>query len=173
MIGQSIVARGTHFAWVLRGSSIMKRALPAAPAVAFVSNAETGYLSLELTAHGEGGHAARPSRDLARRVCPCDSPMSVGQSFESDLDEQQGAEIRGAGAARSLRRPVQACQSLANKAARAQAGWRRCRIRRRFWHTTISPLFECGLRKRHPADGARHHHFRLHQRDTISSLPPM
>jgi carboxypeptidase PM20D1 len=48
------------------GSSIMNEPYPGVrKPVAFVSNAEKGYLSSKLTAHGEGGHAARPSRDLA------------------------------------------------------------------------------------------------------------
>jgi carboxypeptidase PM20D1 len=59
------------------GSSIMNEPYPGVnKPVAFISNAEKGYLSLELTAHGEGGHAARPSRDLALRGFPTLSSMS-------------------------------------------------------------------------------------------------
>ena len=54
---------------------------------------EKGYLSLELTAHGTGGHSARPTRDLALpRLSPAVLNV-VSRPFVSDLDDIQRAKL--------------------------------------------------------------------------------
>src|SRR5215470_14973767 len=94
-IAKALQMRGSHFAWVLdEGSSIMNEPYPGVnKPVAFISNAEKGYLSLELTAHGEGGHAARPSRDLALPRLSRAVVNVVNSPFNSDLDDIQRAKL--------------------------------------------------------------------------------
>lgn len=67
VIAQMLAKRGVHLDWVLdEGGAILEEPFPGmqTPA-AFVAVAEKGYLSLELVAHGEGGHSSRPTNDMA------------------------------------------------------------------------------------------------------------
>ena len=67
VIAKMLAGRGVHLDWVLdEGGAILDDPFPGmqTPA-AFVAVAEKGYVSLELVAHGEGGHSSRPTRDMA------------------------------------------------------------------------------------------------------------
>lgn len=61
-VAELLAGRGVHFEFVLdEGMAIRQGILPGFNLpVAAVSVAEKGYVTLELTAHAEGGHSARP-----------------------------------------------------------------------------------------------------------------
>lgn len=63
-VAELLGERGVHFEFVLdEGMAIRQGILPGFNMpVAAVSVAEKGYVTLELTAHGDGGHSARPPR---------------------------------------------------------------------------------------------------------------
>lgn len=67
VIAKALAARNVHFAWVMdEGGAIAEQPAPGIEQpMALVSVAEKGYLSLELVAHGQGGHSSRPTKDLA------------------------------------------------------------------------------------------------------------
>ena len=90
-IAQALASRRIHFAWVLdEGPSILTQPYPGIHhPVAFIANGEKGYLSLTLTAHGQGGHSARPSHDLALTRLSSAVLNVVGHPFTSDLDDIQ------------------------------------------------------------------------------------
>jgi len=173
MIAKALAARGAHFAWVLdEGSSIMNEPYPGVRhPVAFVANAEKGYLSLELTAHGEGGHAARPSRDLALPRLSSAILSVVGHPFVSDLDDIQRAKIAMIAPYASFRdrlmlanlwlmKPfvLSKMEAVPDSAATL--------------HTTISPtVMNAGIKENVIPPTARAIiNFRLHPRDTIESV---
>ncbi len=173
MIAKALVARGAHLAWVLdEGSSIMNEPYPGVRRpVAFVSNAEKGYLSLELTAHGEGGHAARPSRDLALPRLSAAILNVVGSPFTSDLDDIQRAKF----AVLAPLVPFSDRFMLANLWLMKPVVLRRMEAEpdsAAVLHTTISPtVLNAGIKENVIPPTARAViNFRLHQRDTISSV---
>jgi carboxypeptidase PM20D1 len=172
-IAKTLTARGAHFAWVLdEGSSIMNEPYPGVRRpVAFVSNAEKGYLSLELTAHGEGGHAARPSRDLALPRLSTAILNVVGSPFESDLDDIQRAKF----AVLAPLVPFGDRFMLANLWLMKPFVLRRMEAvpdSAAVLHTTISPtVLNAGIKENVIPPTARAIiNFRLHQRDTINSV---
>jgi carboxypeptidase PM20D1 len=173
MIAKALAARGAHLAWVLdEGSSIMNEPYPGVRRpVAFVSNAEKGYLSLELTAHGEGGHAARPSRDLALPRLSAAILNVVGSPFISDLDDIQRAKF----ATLAPLVPFSDRFMLANLWLMKPFVLRRMEAEpdsAAVLHTTISPtVLNAGIKENVIPPTARAViNFRLHQRDTISSV---
>ena len=173
MIAKALTSRGAHLAWVLdEGSSIMNEPYPGVRRpVAFVSNAEKGYLSLELTAHGEGGHAARPSRDLALPRLSAAILNVVGHPFESDLDDIQRAKF----AVLAPLVPFGDRFMLANLWLMKPFVLRRMEAvpdSAAVLHTTISPtVMNAGIKENVIPPTARAIiNFRLHQRDTISSV---
>jgi carboxypeptidase PM20D1 len=173
MIAKALTSRGAHLAWVLdEGSSIMNEPYPGARRpVAFVSNAEKGYLSLELTAHGEGGHAARPSRDLALPRLSAAILNVVGSPFESDLDDIQRAKF----AVLAPLVPFGDRFMLANLWLMKPLVLRRMEAvpdSAAVLHTTISPtVLNAGIKENVIPPTARAIiNFRLHQRDTIKSV---
>jgi carboxypeptidase PM20D1 len=172
-IAKALTSRGTHFAWVLdEGSSIMNEPYPGVrKPVAFVSNAEKGYLSLELTAHGEGGHAARPSRDLALPRLSSAVLNVVSHPFESDLDEIQRAKL-------TILAPL---VPFTDRFVLANLWLMKPFVLRRMeaapdsaatLHTTISPtIMNAGIKDNVIPPTARAViNFRLHPRDTIQSV---
>ena len=172
-IAKALTSRGTHFAWVLdEGSSIMNEPYPGTrKPVAFVSNAEKGYLSLELTAHGEGGHAARPSRDLALPRLSNAVLNVVKSPFESDLDEIQRAKL-------SVLTPL---VPFGDRFVLANLWLMKSFVLRRMeavpdsaatLHTTISPtILNAGIKENVIPPTARAViNFRLHPRDTVQSV---
>ena len=172
-IAKALQMRGSHFAWVLdEGSSIMNEPYPGVnKPVAFISNAEKGYLSLELTAHGEGGHAARPSGDLALPRLSTAIVNVVGHPFESDLDEIQ----RGKLAVIAPLAPFGEKFVLANLWALKSFVLRRMEAvpdSAATLHTTISPtMLNAGIKENVIPPVARGViNFRLHPRDTIKSV---
>lgn len=66
-ISRELARRGIRFAWVLdEGGAITQDIIPfISRPVAGIAVAEKGYLSLELIAHGEGGHSSMPPPDGA------------------------------------------------------------------------------------------------------------
>jgi carboxypeptidase PM20D1 len=172
-IAKALQSRGSHFAWVLdEGSSIMNEPYPGVnKPIAFISNAEKGYLSLELTAHGEGGHAARPSRDLALPRLSNAIVSVVNHPFESDLDGIQRAKL----AAIAPLAPFGEKFVLANLWALKSFVLRRMEAvpdSAATLHTTISPtILSAGIKENVIPPVARGViNFRLHPRDTIKSV---
>jgi carboxypeptidase PM20D1 len=172
-IAKALQQRGSHFAWVLdEGSSIMNEPYPGVnKPVAFISNAEKGYLSLELTAHGEGGHAARPSRDLALPRLSNAIINVVNHPFDSDLDEIQRQKL----AAIAPLAPFGQKFVLTNLWALKSFVLNRMEAApdsAATLHTTISPtILSAGIKENVIPPVARGViNFRLHPRDSIKSV---
>jgi carboxypeptidase PM20D1 len=172
-IAKALASRGVHFAWVLdEGSSIMNEPYPGTrKPVAFISNAEKGFLSLELTAHGEGGHAARPSRDLALPRLATALLNVVNAPFESDFDDIQRAKLA----------VIAPLAPFADRFVLANLWLTKSFVRRRMeavpdsaavLHTTISPtILNAGIKENViPPTAQAVINFRLHPRDTIKSV---
>jgi carboxypeptidase PM20D1 len=66
-IAEELRARGVKLAWVLdEGGVVTQGVVPNVERpVASIAISEKGYLSLELTAQGQGGHASMPARETA------------------------------------------------------------------------------------------------------------
>jgi carboxypeptidase PM20D1 len=94
-IAKALQSRGTHFAWVLdEGPSILAEPYPGIRRpVALIATAEKGFLTLELTAHGQGGHAARPSGDLAVDRLASAIRAVIRNPFDSGLDAIQRQKL--------------------------------------------------------------------------------
>jgi carboxypeptidase PM20D1 len=172
-IAKALASRGLHFAWVLdEGSSIMNEPYPGTRApVAFISNAEKGFLSLELTAHGEGGHAARPSRDLAVPRLAAALLKVVNAPFDSDFDDIQRAKLA----------VIAPLAPFADRFVLANLWLTKSLVRRRMeaapdsaavLHTTISPtILNAGIKENViPPTAQAVINFRLHPRDSIKSV---
>lgn len=65
-IAKTLKTRDVHLEWVLdEGGLVRTQSVPGLEQpIAFVSVAEKGYLTVDLIAHGPGGHSSRPSDDL-------------------------------------------------------------------------------------------------------------
>src|SRR5262249_27747470 len=94
-IAKTLAQRGVHFAWVLdEGSPIMQEPYPGVrQPVALVGVAEKGFLTLELVAHGTGGHSAMPTHDLALPRLASAINNVVASPFTSDFDVIQRAKL--------------------------------------------------------------------------------
>ncbi|HEX3483858.1 MAG TPA: M20/M25/M40 family metallo-hydrolase [Micropepsaceae bacterium] len=172
-IAKALAVRGTHFAWVLdEGSSIMNEPYPGTrKPVAFISNAEKGFLTLELTAHGQGGHAARPSADLALPRLSSAILNVVGKPFVSALDDIQREKL-------AILAPL---VPFGDRFILANLWLTKSLVLRRMeaepdsaavLHTTISPtVLSAGIKENVIPPTARALiNFRLHPRDTIASV---
>jgi len=172
-IAALLQARGTHFAWVLdEGGAILDEPFPGVQQpVAVVAVAEKGYLSLELTAHGTGGHSSRPTHDLAIARLSEAILKVVNHPFASGLDAVQREKLavlapempffqRMLLANLWLTSPIvgQMMEGQPDTAARL--------------HTTIAPtLLSAGVKDNVlPPDAHAIVNFRLHSRDTIASV---
>ena len=69
-IAKALMQRGVRFAWVLdEFSPILQEPYPGVrQPIATIGVAEKGYLTLELTAHGTGGHSAMPTSSIRPRT---------------------------------------------------------------------------------------------------------
>jgi carboxypeptidase PM20D1 len=172
-IAKALQARGVRFAWVLdEGSPIMNVPYPGVRRpVALIGVGEKGYLTLELTAHGTGGHSARPTRDLALPRLASAINNVVGNPFVSDFDDIQRAKL-------SILTPL---VPFADRMALANLWLTKPLVLRELeaepaiaavLHTTISPtILEAGIKDNViPPTALAKINFRLHQRDTIASV---
>jgi len=172
-IAKALQSRGTHFAWVLdEGSSVLSEPYPGVRRpVALIATAEKGFVTLELTAHGQGGHAARPSGDLALPRLSTAILNVVGHPFDSDLDDIQRAKLavvaplapfpqRLVLANLWLTKPLVISTMSANPESAAAL------------HTTISPtMLNAGVKENViPPTAQAVINFRLHPRDSIRSV---
>jgi carboxypeptidase PM20D1 len=172
-IAKALQSRGTHFAWVLdEGSSVLTEPYPGVRRpVALIATAEKGFVTLELTAHGQGGHAARPSDDLALARLSTAILNVVGHPFTSDLDDIQRAKLavltplapfpqRLVLANLWLTKPLVISTMSANPESAASL------------HTTISPtMLNAGVKENViPPTAQAVINFRLHPRDSIRSV---
>jgi carboxypeptidase PM20D1 len=172
-IAKTLAARGIHFFCVLdEGGAIVDEPFAGVEKpIAFVAVEEKGYLSLELVAHGEGGHSSRPTRDMAI-VRLADAVLKVvNHPFASGLDSVQREQL----AVIAPYVPLPQRLLLANL-------WLTEPIVDRFialnpegearLHTTIAPtIIEGGVKDNVlPPEARATVNFRLHPRDTIASV---
>jgi carboxypeptidase PM20D1 len=173
VIAKTLAGRGVHFAWVLdEGGVIMDEPFPGVQKpMAVVAIAEKGYLSLELVAHGEGGHSSRPTHDMAVVRLAQSLLNVVNHPFASGLDAIQREKFEALApfvplpqrilfANLWLTAPIvdRLMEMLPEGAARL--------------HTTIAPtILQAGIKDNViPPDARATINFRLHQRDTIESV---
>ncbi|MGN6514380.1 MAG: M20 family peptidase [Rhizomicrobium sp.] len=172
-IAKVLASRHVHFAWVLdEGGAILNEPFPGVEQpVAFMAVAEKGYLTLQLTAHGTGGHSSRPTHDLAIARLSDAVLNVVNHPFASGIDDVQREQFavlapyvpffqRMILANLWLTGPIVTHMLEAN--AEAAAGL----------HTTIAPTMISGGVKDNvlPPQATATINFRLHQRDTIESV---
>ncbi len=173
VIAKTLAARGLHFFFVLdEGGAIVDEPFAGVEKpTAFVAVEEKGYLSLELVAHGEGGHSSRPTRDMAI-VRLADAVLKVvNHPFASGLDAVQREKL----AVIAPYVPFPQRLLLANL-------WLTGPIVDRFvalnpegearLHTTIAPTIIQGGVKDNvlPPEARATINFRLHPRDTIAGV---
>lgn len=172
-IAAALQSRGTHFAWVLdEGSSVLSEPYPGVRRpVAVIATAEKGFLTLELTAHGTGGHAARPSGDLAVARLSTAILNVTGHPFPSDLDDIQRAKL----AVIAPLAPFAQRLVLANLWLTAPLVIREYETNPESaatLHTTISPtMLNAGVKENViPPTAQAVINFRIHPRDSIRSV---
>ena len=173
VIAKTLAARGIHFFFALdEGGAIVDEPFAGVEKpIAFVAVEEKGYLSLELVAHGEGGHSSRPTRDMAI-VRLADAVLKVvNHPFQSGLDAVQREKL----AVIAPYVPFPQRLLLANL-------WLTGPIVDRFialnpegearLHTTIAPTIIQGGVKDNvlPPEARATINFRLHPRDTIAGV---
>jgi carboxypeptidase PM20D1 len=90
-VAKVLASRHVHFAWVLdEGGAILNEPFPGVQQpVAFMAVAEKGYLTLQLVAHGTGGHSSRPTSDLAIARLSDAVRKVVDHPFASGIDAVQ------------------------------------------------------------------------------------
>ena len=172
-IAQALRQRGTHFAWVLdEGSSVLSEPFPGIRRqVAMIATGEKGFLTLELTAHGLGGHAARPSDDLAVARLSSAILNVTSHPFASDLDDIQRSKLAVLAPFAPLgerivltnlwlTEPLVIRSMSSNPESAATL------------HTTISPtMLNAGIKENVlPPTAQAIINFRLHPRDSIRSV---
>jgi carboxypeptidase PM20D1 len=172
-IAKALQSRGTHFAWVLdEGSSVLAEPYPGIRRpVALIATAEKGFVTLELTAHGQGGHAARPSNDLALARLSTAILNVVGHPFPSDLDAIQREKL----AVLTPLAPFPQRLVLANLWLMKPLVIRTMSVNAESaatLHTTISPtMLNAGVKENViPPTAVAVINFRLHPRDSIRSV---
>jgi carboxypeptidase PM20D1 len=173
VIAKTLAARGLHFFFVLdEGGGIADEPFAGVEKpIAFVAVEEKGYLSLELVAHGEGGHSSRPTRDMAI-VRLADAVLKVvNHPFASGLDDVQREKL-GVIAPyvpfpqRLLLANLWLTGPLVDRfIALSPEGEARL-------HTTIAPtLIQGGVKDNVlPPEARATINFRLHPRDTIAGV---
>lgn len=172
-VARVLAARGTHLSFVLdEGGSIQLEPYPGVHRpIAVVAVAEKGYLSLELVAHGTGGHSSRPTNDLAIERLSKAIVAVMGHPFTSGLDDIQRQKLsviapytpfatRFVLANLWLTAPVVMHQMNGVPDAAARL------------HTTISPTIVAGGVKDNvlPPEAHAVINFRLHPRDSIADV---
>ena len=173
VMAATLAQRGVHFAWVLdEGGMILDEPFPGVlRPMAVVAIAEKGYLSVELVAHGEGGHSSRPTHDMAV-VRLAQAVLSViDHPFASGLDDIQREKYE----AIAPFVPFPQRMFLANL-------WLTGPIMDRMMetqpelaarlHTTIAPtILAAGIKDNViPPDARATINFRLHPRDTVDGV---
>jgi len=173
VIAQMLAARGTRFDFVLdEGGEILDEPFAGVERpVAFVAVSEKGYLSLELVAHGEGGHSSRPTHDMAILRLAQAIQKVVDHPFASGLDAVQAEKLHVLApfvplpqrillANLWLTEPIvdRLIEMTPEGAARL--------------HTTIAPTLISGGVKDNvlPPEARAVINFRLHPRDTIEGV---
>ena len=173
VIAKTLAARGIHFFFVLdEGGAIIDEPFAGVEKpIAFVAVEEKGYLSLELVAHGEGGHSSRPTHDMAIVRLAGAVLKVVDHPFASGLDTVQRERL----AVIAPYVPFPQRLLLANL-------WLTEPIVDRFialnpegearLHTTIAPTIIQGGVKDNvlPPEARAVINFRLHPRDTIAGV---
>jgi carboxypeptidase PM20D1 len=172
-MANALAARGLHFAWVLdEGGTLQTEPYPGVhQTIAFVAVAEKGYLSLDLIAHGMGGHSSRPTSDLAIGRLAQAVTNVVHHPFASGLDDIQRRKLEiiapytpfGTRLVLGnlwLTGPIVVAQMNAAPDTAARL------------HTTISPTIIDGGIKDNVIPPVAHavFNFRIHPRDTIASV---
>ncbi len=172
-VAKVLAARHVHFSWVLdEGGAILDEPFPGVQQpVAVVAVAEKGYLSLNIIAHGNGGHSSRPTHDLAIARLASAITNVVSHPFSSGLDDIQSEKL-------SVLAPIMPFGQrlmLANLwltapiVTRMMDGQADMAAR---LHTTIAPTMLSGGVKDNvlPPQAQATINFRLHQRDTVESV---
>jgi carboxypeptidase PM20D1 len=172
-IAKVLAARHVRFAWVLdEGGAILNEPFPGVQQpVAFMAVAEKGYLSLQLVAHGTGGHSSRPTNDLAIARLSDAVRKVVDHPFASGIDDVQREQFstiapympffqRMMLANLWLTGPIVSHLLEGDPETAAML------------HTTIAPTMVSGGVKDNvlPPQATATINFRLHQRDTIESV---
>lgn len=172
-IAKVLAARHVRFAWVLdEGGAILNEPFPGVQQpVAFMAVAEKGYLSLQLVAHGTGGHSSRPTNDLAIARLSDAVRKVVDHPFASGIDDVQREQFstiapympffqRMMLANLWLTGPIVSHLLEGDPETAAML------------HTTIAPTMISGGVKDNvlPPQATATINFRLHQRDTIESV---
>jgi carboxypeptidase PM20D1 len=172
-IAKMLASRNVHFAWVLdEGGAILNEPFPGVQQpIAFVAVVEKGYLTLQLVAHGTGGHSSRPTNDLAIARLADAVLNVVHHPFASGLDDVHEAQLatvvpympffqRMILSNLWLTSPLVVNMLEADPEAAATM------------HTTIAPtLIAAGIKDNVlPPDAVATINFRLHPRDTIRSV---
>jgi carboxypeptidase PM20D1 len=172
-IAKVLAARHVHFAWVLdEGGAIFDEPFPGVQQpVAYMAVAEKGYLTLQLVAHGTGGHSSRPTHDLAVARLSEAVLKVVNHPFASGIDNVQREQFsilapympffqRMILANLWLTGPLVSSMLENNPETAAMM------------HTTIAPTMISGGVKDNvlPPQATATINFRLHQRDTIQGV---
>jgi carboxypeptidase PM20D1 len=172
-IAKVLAARHVHFAWVLdEGGAIFNEPFPGVQQpVAFMAVAEKGYLTLQLIAHGTGGHSSRPTHDLAIARLSDAVLKVVNHPFASGIDDVQREQFSVLAPYMPffqkmilsnlwLTGPIVSNMLERNTETAAMM------------HTTIAPTMLSGGVKDNvlPPQATATINFRLHQRDTIQSV---
>jgi carboxypeptidase PM20D1 len=171
-IAKLLASRHVHFAWVLdEGGAIIDEPFPGvAQPMAFVAVAEKGYLTLQLTAHGTGGHSSRPTHDLALVRLSESVLKVVNHPFATGLDDVQSEKFAVLAPSmpffqRMLLANLWLTGPIVTRMMEAQPDMA-ARL-----HTTISPTMISGGVKDNvlPPEAMVTINLRLHQRDSIQS----
>jgi carboxypeptidase PM20D1 len=171
-IAKLLKTRGTRLAWVLdEGGVIVRDPVPGMKtSVAFINVAEKGYVSLELTAHGKGGHSSAPSDDLAVARVAKAVVNVVEHPFSSGLDDIQRRKLE----VMAPHVPFNSRLMLANLwlteplvVAQLSGNPRMGRL----LHTTIAPtMLRAGVKENVlPPTATAVINLRLHTRDTVET----
>ncbi len=172
-VAKVLAARRVHLSWVLdEGGAILDEPFPGVQQpVAVVAVAEKGYLSLEIVAHGNGGHSSRPTHDLAIARLANAITNVVGHPFSSGLDDVQSEKLSVLAPIMpfGLRLMLANLWLTAPIVTRIMDGQADMAAR---LHTTIAPTMLSGGVKDNvlPPQAQATINFRLHQRDTIKSV---
>lgn len=168
-----LAGRGVHFYFVLdEGGAIVDEPFPGVQRpVAFVAVAEKGYLSLELVAHGEGGHSSRPTRDMAIVRLAQAVLKVVNHPFASGLDDIEYKKLEVLAPyvpfpQRMLLANLWLTEPIVDRLIELNPeGAARL-------HTTIAPTMISGGIKDNvlPPEARATINFRLHPRDTIAGV---
>jgi len=173
VIARTLAQRGIHFFFVLdEGGAIVDEPFPGVQKpIAFVAVEEKGYLSLELVAHGEGGHSSRPTGDMAIVRLAGAVLKVVRHPFASGLDPIQREKLSVIAPytpfpQRLLLANLWLTEPIVDRfVAMTPEGEARL-------HTTIAPTIIAGGVKDNvlPPEARATINFRLHPRDTIAGV---